>query len=144
MKIEQVKAEETYQIRRDMFRPGMDISNIIYKEDNDPDTFHLAIREDGKVVSCATFIKQKNPDFTQENQWRMRGVCTYEGYRKRGYATALIKKGFEMIQERGATMVWFNARHYVIDFYRSFGCIDYGEFFLIPNSVMHKKMYKIF
>ena len=145
MEIRFAQPEEIYELRRDVLRPGMGLESIVYAEDHDPEAFHLGVFEDGKNVCCLTFLKKNNADFPQFTvQYQMRGMCTHPDYRKRGYATALIQKGFELLQEKGAELVWFHARYYVLDFYRSFGCQDYGEFFVIPNSCEHKNMYKIF
>ena len=76
MKIEFVNADELYELRRVCFRPTMDVTSVMYADDNDESTFHLAIKEDGKIASCITFTREKNPDFNIEKQFRMKGLWT--------------------------------------------------------------------
>lgn len=143
MKIEFTDVEKIYNLRRDVMRPGMDLSYVMYDEDKNEDAFHLAVVEDGKIVSCVTFFASVNADLPYANQYRMRALCTDEKYRGRGYATQLIRKGMEIAASRGAEVVWFHARVHLVDFYRSFGCVEYGEPFPVKYSCMHINMYKV-
>lgn len=144
MKIEFTDVEKIYNLRRDVMRPGMDLSYVMYDEDNNEGSFHLAAVEDDKIVACITFFPSTNPDLPYENQYRMRALCTDENYRGRGYATQLINKGMEIVVSRGAQVVWFHARVHLVNFYRSFGCVEYGQPFPVKYSCMHINMYKVF
>ena len=145
MEIKFFEAKDIYLLRRDVLRPGMEsFSDVIFKEDTDPTCFHLGIEVGGKVVGCITAFKSVNPDINKPVQYRLRALSVDPSYRNRGYARALVNRAIEEVLARGAQAIWFTARVHLIDFYRSFGCVEYGERFLIPNSCMHVKMYKIF
>ncbi len=141
--IERVATQDILNLRRDMIRPGMDVSFVMYDEDNDEDSFNLGIRMDGKIVSCVTFFKKDNPDLPYKNQYRMRALCTHPDYRGKGFATALINKGMSVVRELGAEAVWFHARVHLVDFYHTFGCVEYGQPFPVKYSCMHINMYKV-
>ena len=143
MQIQFFPTEALIELRRNVLRPGMDFSHVMYHEDSDPSTFHIGIEMDGKLVGCITAFQATNPDLEQPIQYRLRALCVDENYRNRGFARALVQYALDEVQRRGAQAVWFTARVHLIPFYKSFGCTDYGEHFLIPNSCMHVKMYKI-
>jgi len=141
MEIRFVDFKDIVYLRRDAIRPGQPLANVTFPEDELPTTFHLGVVEDGQIVASITFLPQVNPDFDDEKQYRMRSLCTNERYRNRGYASALVRRGFEEVARRGGKFVWFTARVHLLEFYHGFGCKEYGDEFLIPNSCMHKKMY---
>lgn len=58
MKIEFTDVEKIYNLRRDVMRPGMDLSYVMYDEDNNEGSFHLAAVEDDKIVACITFFSK--------------------------------------------------------------------------------------
>ena len=144
MQIQFIPTKSLIELRRDVMRPGMDFSHVMYQEDNHPTAFNLGIQMDGKLVGCITAFQTTNPDLEQPIQYRLRALCVDENYRHRGFARALMQFALDEEQRRGAQAVWFTARVHLVDFYRSFGCTEYGEHFLIPNSCMHVKMYKVF
>lgn len=144
MEIKYYKAEELLVLRRDVMRPGMEsFEDVIYPKDNDPSAIHLGVEHDGKVIACVSAYQDNNPDINQDNQYRIRALCVDEKYRMQGIARNLFNKIIEEITSRGANAMWFTARTHLIKFYNSFGFKEYGEEFLVPNSCMHIKMYKI-
>ena len=136
-------ATQLHLLRRDVMRPGMDISHVIYPEDTHPTVFNLGIQQDGKIVACVTGFQSTNPDLPQKVQYRLRALCVHPDYRLRGYARTLFQRAIDEAVARGAEAIWFTARVHLVDFYHSFGCTEYGEHFMIPNSCMHVKMYKV-
>ena len=144
MQIQFFPTESLIELRRDVMRPGMDFSHVMYAEDADATTFHLGIEADGKLIACVTAFQSTNSDLPQQVQYRIRALCVDENYRMQGIARKLFTRVLEEVQRRGAQAVWFTARVHLVDFYRSFGCTEYGEHFPIPNSCMHVKMYKVF
>lgn len=134
---------QLHVLRRDVMRPGMDISHVIYPEDTHPTAFNLGIEQDGKIIACVTAFQSTNPDLPQKVQYRIRALCVDENYRMRGIARKLFQRVIDEVVARGAEAIWFTARVHLVDFYRSFGFTEYGEQFLIPNSCMHVKMYKV-
>ena len=143
MTINYYDSTQLHVLRRDVMRPGMDISHVIYPEDTHPTAFNLGVEHDGKIIACVTAFQSANPDLPQKVQYRIRALCVDENYRMRGIARKLFQRAIDEAVARGAEAIWFTARVHLIDFYRSFGCTEYGEHFMIPNSCMHVKMYKI-
>ena len=98
---------------------------------------------DGKIIACVSAYEEINPDLPQKIQYRIRALCVDENYRMQGIARKLFSKIIEEVIKQGAQAAWFTARCHLTKFYNSFGFQEYGDSFLIPNSCMHIKMYKI-
>ena len=143
MEINYYQAHELLTLRRDVMRPGMDFSDVTYDKDNHPSAIHLGIKRDGKIIVCVSAYEEINPDLPQKVQYRIRALCVDENYRLQGIARHLFNKIIEEVCQKGAQAIWFTARVHLTKFYNSFGFIEYGEQFLIPNSCMHIKMYKV-
>ena len=143
MEINYYQAHELLTLRRDVMRPGMDFSDVTYDKDNHPSAIHLGIKRDGKIIACVSAYEEINPDLPQKVQYRIRALCVDENYRLQGIARHLFNKIIEEVCQKGAQAIWFTARVHLTKFYNSFGFIEYGEQFLIPNSCMHIKMYKV-
>ena len=144
MKIIHCNVADLLILRRDVMRPGMDISNVMYSGDNDVSAIHLGVEIDNKIIACVSAFEEKNPDLTQERQYRIRALCVDENYRMKGIARMLFNKIIEEVVAKNAQAAWFTARTHLVKFYNSLGFKEYGEEFLIPNSCMHIKMYQIF
>ena len=143
MEIKYYKAEELLLLRRNVMRPGMQsFEDVIYAKDNDPSAIHLGIEKDGKIIACVSAYQDDNPDFSIQNQYRIRALCVDENYRLQGIARMIFNKIIEEVTNKGAKAIWFTARTHLTKFYNSFGFKEYGEEFLVPNSCMHIKMYK--
>ena len=144
MEIKNFQAEQLLTLRRNVMRPGMEsFDDVIYVKDNHPSAIHLGVEINDKIIACVSAYEEINPDFPQSIQYRIRALCVDENYRMQGIARKLFSKILEEINKRGAQIIWFTARTHLTKFYNSFGFIEYGDEFLVPNSCMHIKMYKI-
>ena len=145
MEFKKYDASDLLILRRNVMRPGMEsFSDVIYDKDNHSSAIHLGVEYDGKIIACVSAYKEINPDFSQKIQYRIRALCVDENYRMQGIGRKLFSKIIEEIKKQGAQVVWFTARCHLTKFYNSFGFMEYGDSFLVPNSCMHIKMYQIF
>lgn len=144
MKINHYKSEELLTLRRDVMRPGMiDFSDVKYENDTHPSAIHLGIEIDGKIIACVSAFEEINSDLNYNIQYRIRALRVDENYRMKGIARTIFTKIIDEVTKRGAQAIWFTARTHLVKFYNSFGFIEYGKHFLVANSCMHVKMYKI-
>ena len=145
MEYKKYNASDLLILRRNVMRPGMkSFSDVTYDKDNHSSAIHLGVECDGKIIACVSAYEEINPDLPQKIQYRIRALCVDENYRMQGIARKLFSKIIEEIKKQGAEAAWFTARCHLTKFYNSFGFQEYGDSFLIPNSCMHIKMYKIF
>lgn len=144
MEIKNFQAKQLLTLRRNVMRPGMESYNdVIYDKDNHSSAIHLGVETNGKIIACVSAYEEINSDFPQLIQYRIRALCVDENYRMQGIARKLFSKILEEINKRDAQVIWFTARTHLTKFYNSFGFIEYGDEFLVPNSCMHIKMYKV-
>ena len=145
MEIKRYNAADLLLLRRNVMRPGMEsFADVIYDKDNHSSAIHLGIECDGKIIACVSAYEEINPDLPQKVQYRIRALCVDENYRMQGIARKLFSQIIDEVIKQGAEAAWFTARTHLTKFYNSFGFKEYGESFLIPNSCMHIKMYRIF
>ena len=142
IEIKLISAEETYEIRKKILRKNIPLTEKT-QGDFEENTFHLGAFMKGKLVSVATFVENEN-SFFQGNQYRLRGMATDEDYQGKGMGRKLILKAEEILKERKADVLWFNARIVAVDFYMKLGYKIIGEEFDIQYIGGHFIMYKKF
>ena len=145
MEFKKYNAADLLLLRRNVMRPGMEsFDDVIYDKDNHPSAIHLGVEIEGKIIACVSAYEEINSDLSQKVQYRIRALCVDENYRMQGIARKLFSQIIEEVIKQGAEVAWFTARTHLTKFYNSFGFKEYGESFLIPNSCMHIKMYRVF
>ena len=140
MVIKEITASETIDIRHSVLRPGRPVETCYFKGDNHPDTFHLGAFIDGKLVSVASFYREKSPLLKQSRQYRLRGMATLPSYRNRRAATALIERGFEILRNQNISAIWCNARMAAKNLYLKAGFEILTEEFIIEGIGPHVVM----
>ena len=84
---------------------------------------------------------QKHPDLDGAPQYRLRGMATAPELRGEGAGSQLLKKGNEILLEKGVPIWWCNARISAAGYYEKAGLSQLGEIFEIEPIGMHKVMY---
>lgn len=141
--IKEISTLETYPLRHRILRAGRPIEDCVLPGDDDPMTFHLAVFDGDRIVSIASFYKQEHADIPGSAHYQLRGMATDEEYRRRQLGSILLDKGMQIVKERGADVLWCNARSNVSKFYLSQGFIQIGKEFDIPTVGPHVRMYKL-
>ncbi|TDQ29940.1 GNAT family N-acetyltransferase [Tenacibaculum caenipelagi] len=139
IKIKNISAQETYNIRLTVLRNNIDLP-YKFLEDKDMDTFHLGAFYKEKLVGIATFIKNNINDI-EGSQYQLRGMATLPEVRGKGYGSKLIEKAKEILQQKGITILWCNARKEAAKFYEGLGFQVIGEEFEVKKVGPHYKMY---
>jgi GNAT superfamily N-acetyltransferase len=142
LEIKKIAPEDTYSLRQSALRPNQPIEASKYENDYLEDTFHLGAFLDGILISIASFYKEKNPCFTDEVQFRLRGMATLPEYRKQKAGSSLILHAEELLREKKVTLWWCNARATVSNYYKKLGLSECGEVFEIEPIGPHKLMFK--
>lgn len=143
IKVKEITAEDTYEIRHTVLRPTQTIDACKYEEDHFRNTFHLGVFLDDTLISIASFFQERNPAYEEINQYRLIGMATLEEYRGKKAGSALLNYGEKVLKQRQARLLWCNARFPVSDYYRSFGMQEEGKVFVIDSIGPHKVMYKL-
>lgn len=143
MEVKQITAKDAYQIRKEVLSSYQTVKEFEYDLDNDRHTFHLGVFDKDKLVSVASFYREKCRFFEEENQYRIRAMATIEDYRRKGAGRLLLKEGEKLLKQRYARLVWCYVDEAYSDYYTTFGFREYGKVFVVESIGPHKVMYKI-
>lgn len=142
VEIKEIEATETYLVRHSILRPHQDLATCVYPGDEEPTTFHLGAFKEDKLIGIASFYQEKNPDFLQESQYKLRGMATSPDYRGMNIGKKLIIEAEAILKERQVDLWWCNARMVAIGFYEKLGLSVHGEIFEIEPIGLHKVMFR--
>jgi predicted GNAT family N-acyltransferase len=142
MTIHIVKATDIRTLRNLVLRPNLPIETTFYDLDDHKKTFHLATKVNDLIISIGTFYPENDLDIQTTNGYRLRGMATHPKYRKNGAAAKLMRKAFQILQEKNCDTIWCNARLIAVDFYKSLGFKKIGPEFNISSIGTHYKMFK--
>ncbi|MCY8520122.1 GNAT family N-acetyltransferase [Bacillus atrophaeus] len=140
--VNEISAEDTYEIRHMILRPHQTIEQCKYEQDKEEGSFHLGAFFDGTLISIASFYRQDHPLIEASPSYQMRGMATLPGYRKQRAGSTLVTRAEQKLADMGAKTVWCNARCHVQGYYEKLGWKDTGDPFDLPGIGPHIVMYK--
>jgi predicted GNAT family N-acyltransferase len=130
-----VPVERVRRLRGDTLRPGLPPSASVYPQDELPDTVHLAVVREGKVIGSLTLFPEP---YLEQPAWRLRGMATDPEWRGFGCGRALLREATRVMQANEGTVLWCNARTSVVDFYRDSGFEIVGPEFITEAGMPHR------
>jgi len=136
MIIQQVTAEDCYELRESILRPGQPIGNWTFEADDDPRTIHLAMKQDEEMIGIVSLLPETHND-CPNCPWRLRGMAVLEQRRGQGIGQQLLAELLAMVEEG----VWCTARKNVQGFYETNGFATVGDEFVM-NDMSHVRMRK--
>lgn len=125
MKIEAIKASETWEIRHKVMWPDQPFEFVQLEEDNLG--LHFGVFDKDKLVSIVSC-------FIIGNEMQFRKLATLQDYQGRGIATLLLHHILKLAKDKGLVKVWCNARTNKKSFYEKFGMRDTGMTFIKSNQ----------
>jgi GNAT superfamily N-acetyltransferase len=135
VKVQVVDVAEIYDLRLEVLRRDTPSDNVDFPHDRDPETVHLAVRDDsGAVIAASTWTPKPFPDRPDVMAMQMRGMAVSADHRGRGLGVAMIAAGLDDARRRGATLVWANARDSALEFYVANGFAVVGEGFRTTDT----------
>ncbi|WNS76207.1 GNAT family N-acetyltransferase [Bacillus sp. DTU_2020_1000418_1_SI_GHA_SEK_038] len=144
LEVKKITQEMTYRLRHTVLRPHQTIEDCKYDTDYEPGALHVGAFSHGRLISIASFCIEKNPDFSIEMQYRLRGMATLEEFRKLGAGRLIIAYAEDLVKAQGFDLIWCNARTSVQEYYSRVGFNIHGDVFdyppIGPHIVMFKKL----
>ncbi|WP_430409852.1 GNAT family N-acetyltransferase [Kordia sp.] len=140
--IKDITAKKAYDVRHPVLREGKPIDSCRFDGDDLSTTFHLGYFTEDQLVGVVTLLEKNHATLVTEKAFQLRGMAVLTSFQKRGIGDALVKKAEEMIQERGGTFMWMNAREIAVRFYEKLGYQKHGDPFSIPKIGLHFTMVK--
>jgi len=122
-------------LRHSILRAGREREAAHAKQDALPGTRHLAACANDVVVGVATHFPDDTPLAPERRGERLRGMAVDEAWRGRGVGRALVRAVVDAARDRGADILWANARDSALGFYTVIGFHVEGDGFV--DDVMH-------
>lgn len=141
VRIERVDAELGLPLRQRVLRPHQTIDELRSPTDHDPDTGTYVALAGGDVV-CTASVRREAPPWApgDKSAWRLRGMATDAGWRRRGIGARVLEAIIQHVRERGGGLLWCNARVPALAFYQRAGFRTRGEEFVEPMIGPHIAM----
>jgi GNAT superfamily N-acetyltransferase len=140
--VREIEPKMLYDIRHSILRPHQPFEACIYDTDHDKDAFHIGAFYENKLISIASFYKEKHPDLSYEIQYRLRAMATLPEHRKLGAGRAVVEYAEKRMEEKKAELLWCMGRTNVQEYYEKLGFQAFGEVFDYPPIGPHIVMYK--
>ena len=137
-----IKVEEALPIRSAILQKGKDPQLCLNPEDLKPDSFHLGLYDDeNNLQSVLTVHKTNHPKLPHQG-YRLRGMATFAGARRKGYGKELLTAAIEHIKTQlQGDYLWCIAREKAYPFYESLGFEYMSDEFEYKDAGMHKEMF---
>ncbi|WP_431167605.1 GNAT family N-acetyltransferase [Tenacibaculum halocynthiae] len=136
--IKKIKTEDTYLIRKEVLRKGIDLP-YKFVGDFDDETYHLGAFFNDKQVGIVTLMKSENNNFV-DNQYQLRGMATLTEVRGKGIGKQIVNEALSLLRNDGVTTLWCNAREEASSFYKGLGFNMVGESFIVEKVGVHYVM----
>lgn len=137
-----ISSEATYPIRHQVLRQGKPIETCKFDGDDLSTTFHIGLFYYNQLVGIATYLENNNDLFNDRKQFQLRGMAILQPFQGKRFGDVILKEGEKILKEKGATIMWCNAREIAKNFYQRFGLEIIGKPFDIPTIGKHFTMYK--
>lgn len=137
IQIQRVNVQEIVDLRYRVLRAGLPREAAHFDGDHAAGTDHLAAKEQGRVIGCATVLL--NP-WDAKPACQLRGMAVDPEYQRLGIGGQLLGAVHGIAIEAGVSILWANARKPVAAFYRKHGWEIVSEEFEIPTAGPHFKM----
>jgi len=142
MRIVDITAVETHDLRRRVLRKGDPRATVEFGGDDDPATVHLGARDGtGALMAVSTWLPRPGPVDPATTDRQLRGMAVDDGLRGSGIGAVLLAAGVARAYDEGATAVWANARDTALAFYARHGFEIVGDGFVAADSgVAHHRI----
>lgn len=145
--VQLLATDQTYTLRRDVLRGGKS-GDIRAQIDDRAETFHVgAVDDDGDVLGTSTYfpsVCQYEPEIA--DAYMLRYMAVAPGHQGKGIGGSIIDRAMQILRERGAVLLWANARDTALKFYldRGFTAVAGSEFSTpetqIPHTVVVRRL----
>lgn len=127
MRVAEVGAADTHDLRRRVLRGGDPYAHVAFPEDDLDGAFHLAALDDaGAVIAVGTFSPAP---YDGRPAYRLRGMAVEPARQGNGAGWVVLAAGIERCRAAGAEVLWANARDTAIGFYEKAGMAVVGDGF---------------
>ena len=142
MPIHPISAADTIAVRWPVLRPGFARETAVFDGDDAPATLHFGGFDRERLVGVASIYLAQCPSKPDVSPaFQLRGMATLPEVRGAGFGKALLDACVRAAREKGAALLWCNARTSAADFYARNGWQIVGDEFDIPTVGPHFRMF---
>jgi GNAT superfamily N-acetyltransferase len=139
VRVEDVPAEATHDLRRRILRGGRPGAPVVFPEDSRAGAFHLAVRDDAAptgsgILAVASFSFESTPCRPGRSAVRLRGMAVDQPFQRHGVGRLLVTTVVDRLRGEGLDVLWCNARDSAGGFYARLGFEVVGDGFVLPES----------
>ena len=138
--IQKILTAETFPIRKEVLRKGMDLP-VAFNGDANSDTFHLGAFFKGQLSGVSSFMIESNRAFNGV-QYQLRGMATLQEFRAKGVGKLMLNEAENLLKDMNVAILWCNARVSAVPFYQKQGFTCVGGCFQIETVGPHYVMFK--
>ncbi|MES2544976.1 MAG: GNAT family N-acetyltransferase [Bacteroidota bacterium] len=140
--IQKITAIETFPVRHPILRSGKPIATCHFDGDDLTTTTHFGLFIEENLIGVISIFEMKNPLFTADKQFQIRGMAVLEELQKKGFGADLVAHAEHFITSQKGNLIWFNARINAVGFYEKLGYTIIGNAFEIEGVGTHYVLYK--
>jgi GNAT superfamily N-acetyltransferase len=136
VRVEEVAAEATCDLRWRILRNRRPGAPVAFPEDARPGAFHLAVLQGGSdaLLAVASFSPEVTPYRPGRTAVHLRGMAVDGPFQRHGLGRLLITTVVERLRHDSVAVLWCNARDSAAGFYARLGFEIAGEGFMLPES----------
>jgi GNAT superfamily N-acetyltransferase len=141
VRVEEVAAEATHDLRWRILRNRRAGAPLVFPEDGRAGAFHVAVRDvdetgtgSGAILAVASFIPEETPYRPGQAAVHLRGMAVDGPSRHHGLGRLLVTTVIERLRREGVAVLWCNARDSAMGFYSRLGFEVVGDGFVHPES----------
>lgn len=128
VRVEEVTAAETHDVRRLVLRGGKADSVVEFPGDDVAGALHLAAFDGpGPMVGVASFFPSPYMDWA--DAYQLRGMAVLPELQGTGVGSVLLAEGVARLRALGVPLVWANGRDSALGFYERHGWKVVGDGF---------------
>ena len=138
-----IQARETQSLRHRVLWPHLPSPDVCLIDiDSRDDAFHVGVFSDKTLVSIGSFFRLSSPRLHHSAQYRLRAMATDPGFRRMHAGEQLIAFACDELRNRGAHVLWCDARLVAVPFYESIGFSKFDDVYEVPLIGPHHFMWK--
>ena len=131
--VRELAAWETRRLRREVSADGRtDLPTMHHELDDSPGAWHLgAVDEDDRVVAISSlYVVPRDWRLQAQPAVQLQNMAVEPGLQRQGIGAAVMSEILCRLRATDAVLLWANARHSSLPFYRRFG------FEAVPDSAL--------
>lgn len=139
-----IDAANTLALRQAVLRPHQTLPECVFSGDDADDSFHYGAFHDNHLVTVASVFVERETrfrQFSQSQQFRLRGMATNPSFRGNGFGRAVLRQCLDRAWSMGGELFWCNARTTASCYYERMGFLAIPDVFELPGIGPHRVMF---